>query len=45
VDGGAQQRASAGGGDRRGGAALSYARANAREEEVRGACRRLGRLA
>jgi hypothetical protein len=45
VDSGAHRRASAGGDDGRGGTALSCARANAREEGVRGARRRLGRLA
>jgi hypothetical protein len=45
VDGGAHWRASAGGDGGCDGAALSCARANAREEGVRGVRRRLGRLA
>jgi hypothetical protein len=45
VDSGVHQRASAGGDGGRGEAALSCARANAREEGVHGERRRLGRLA
>jgi hypothetical protein len=45
VDSGAHRRASAGGDDGHGGAALSCARANAREEGVHGTRRRLGCLA
>jgi hypothetical protein len=45
VDSGAHRRASAGGDSERVGAALSCARANAREEGVGGVRRRLGHLA